>query len=175
MERELLLLGLLRHSAMHGYQLHEFIQQNMTSCVDLKKPTAYFLLDKMAKTGWITETETHEGNRPPRRVYQLTAAGEEVFQRLLRENLMTYDPARFAGDIGLTFLDALPPREAHRLLALRRGAMATEYEIVRALPPHPGTSQLVIEHRLRHLEAELAWLDEIMARLAQETEDDTNL
>lgn len=29
MERELVLLGLLRRTDMHGYQLHEFINQNI--------------------------------------------------------------------------------------------------------------------------------------------------
>ena len=41
-------------------------------CSDLKKPTAFFLLDKMAQNGWISWTEEQEGNRPPRRNYQIT-------------------------------------------------------------------------------------------------------
>lgn len=165
MERELLLLGLLRRADMHGYQLHEFINQNMGSCVDLKKPTAYFLLDKMAEKGWITQTEMQEGNRPPRRVYQVTAEGEAVFQRLLRQNLTEHHPARFTGDIGLTFLDVLPPQEACELLQVRRMALADELEGVRAIPVHAGSSQLVIEHRARHLQTELDWLDEVIDRL----------
>ena len=75
MERELLLLGFLRREQAHGYRLNEFIEREMTACTDIKKPTAYFLLDKMAKQGWITMRETREGNRPPRRVYRLTAKG----------------------------------------------------------------------------------------------------
>ncbi len=165
MDRELLLLGLLRREDMHGYQLHEFINQNMASCVELKKPTAYYLLDKMAESGWITETETQEGNRPPRRVYQLTTEGEAVFQRLLRENLSSHYPARFTGDIGLTFLDTLPPDEAKTLLMQRRAVLADEVVTAQAIPNHPGSSQLVIEHRLRHLQTELAWLDEVIERI----------
>ena len=165
MERELLLLGLLRRADMHGYQLHEFINQNMASCIDLKKPTAYFLLEKMAEKDWITQTEIQEGNRPPSRVYQVKAEGERVFQRLLRENLGQHQAARFTGDIGLTFLDALPPIEARDLLRVRRAALAEELETVRAIPVHSGSSQLVIEHRARHLQTELDWLDEVIGRL----------
>ena len=165
MERELLLLGLLRRTDMHGYQLHEFINQNMVSCIDLKKPTAYFLLEKMAEKGWITQTEMQEGNRPPRRVYQVTAQGERVFQQLLRENLSEHHAARFTGDIGLTFLDTLPPSEARDLLLVRRAALLDELENVRAIPVHSGSSQLVIEHRARHLQTELEWLDEVIERL----------
>lgn len=54
MERELLLLGLLQQQEMHGYQLHEFIDSYMQTCVDLKKSTAYYLLEKMAKDGFLS-------------------------------------------------------------------------------------------------------------------------
>ncbi|MCB9453179.1 MAG: helix-turn-helix transcriptional regulator [Anaerolineaceae bacterium] len=166
MERELLLLGLLRHNHMHGYELHEFINRDLASCTDLKKPTAYYLLDKMAAKGWITQTEEQEGSRPPRRVYQLTAEGEAAFQRLLRENLVAYHQARFAGDIGLAFVDALEPEEARTLLQRRRDTLAGELAATRHIPLHHGTLQLVIEHQIRHLKAELEWLDEVLGRLS---------
>ena len=121
MDRELLILGILRHQKMHGYQLAEFIDNNLAACTDLKKATAYFLLDKMFAAGWVAYEEDQEGKRPPRRVYQITPDGEAGFQRLLRENLATYKPAYFASDIGLGFLDALQPEEA--LILLRSGVL----------------------------------------------------
>lgn len=168
MERELLLLGLLRREDMHGYQLTEFINQNMTSCVDLKKPTAYYLLDKMAEAGWITQTEEQEGNRPPRHVYQITAEGEKAFQRLLRENLAAYHPVRFTNDIGLAFMDALSPDERLAHLGQRRAALAAELETARAIPSHGGSMQWVVEHLRYHLAAEISWLDEVIDRLYEE-------
>ena len=92
MERELLLLGLLRSQEMHGYQLHEAIDSHLGMGVQLTKPTAYRLLSNMAEDGWVTYREEQEGNRPPRRVYAITAQGEVAFQRLLRENLANYQP-----------------------------------------------------------------------------------
>lgn len=170
MERELLLLGLLRQAHMHGYQLHEFIERDLATCTDLKKPTAYFLLDKMTRLGWVAQREEREGNRPPRRIYQVTSAGEAQFQRLLRENLASHTITRFPGDAGLLFADALPPAEALELLGQRRVALEGDLAAGRAAPPHAGASQLIIEHRIVHLEAELRWLDEVMARLAQRLE-----
>ncbi len=76
MERELLLLGLLRGQEMHGYQLNEIISR-VNRYIELKKATVYFLLDKMDNSGWIKRTDEQEGNRPPRRVYHLTAEGED--------------------------------------------------------------------------------------------------
>ncbi len=166
MERELLLLGLLRRGDMHGYQLHEFIDRNLAFCTDLKKPTAYHLLSKMAARGWIMESDVEsEGNRPPRHIYQITEVGEAAFQKLIRNNLSAYHESYFAGDVGLAFLDALEPAEAVTLLADRRSALAAELSAVEATPVHGGSLQWVIEHQARHLAAELSWLDEIMMRL----------
>jgi DNA-binding PadR family transcriptional regulator len=165
MNRELLLLGLLRHENMHGYQLHEFINRNMSSCVDLKKPTAYYLLEKMADAGWINEIQEQEGNRPTRNVYQLTDEGEAAFQQLLRDNIATYHSPQFADDIGLAFLDTISAPEVLVLLNRRRAAILDALANTKSVPEHSGSSQLVIEHLSHHLESELQWLDKVISRI----------
>jgi DNA-binding PadR family transcriptional regulator len=164
MERELLLLGLLRREDMHGYQLHENFSGILASCTDLKKSTTYFLLDKMEKRGWVTVSLLQDSNRPARKVYQLTPEGEAAFVRLLRENLASYSPAIFGGDVGLAFMDALSPAEALSLLDERRRNLAEQVDIAQGIPIHGGSLQFMIEHRLRHLETELAWLDSVIER-----------
>jgi DNA-binding PadR family transcriptional regulator len=171
MDRELLLLGLLRQEGMHGYQLAEFIQKDLASCTSLKKSAAYYVLDRMEKDGWVTRSTEREGNRPERYVYSITPAGEAVFQRLLRENLATYQPPTFESDVGLAFLDALPRSEAHRLLIQRREAIAGRLAGTAEVPVHQGSQQLVIEHLRHHLATELAWLDGIVARLVMPEPD----
>lgn len=173
MERELLILGILRGQKMHGYQLAEFIDHNLAACTDLKKATAYFLLDKMFAAGWVTYEEDQEGKRPPRRVYQITAEGEAAFQRLLRENLASYAQAYFSSDIGLGFLDALQPEEALELLKQRRSILAEQYTVLEAAPLHPGSFQWILEHRTMHLKAELKWIDTILDRIGNLTVPNT--
>lgn len=161
MERELLLLGLLRGQEMHGYQLNEIINR-VNRYIGLKKATVYFLLDKMDDSGWITRTDEQEGHRPPRRVYHLTAEGEAIFQQLLRENLAQHHPTQFSGDIGLAFADALPPDELRMLLADRRAAVEAELAILRTTDHPVGSLRWIIEHQIRHLVTEMAWLDELI-------------
>ena len=161
MERELLLLGLLHSQDMHGYKLAEFVERDLAICTDLKKPTAYYVLDKMAQKGWVTSTETQEGNRPPRQVYGITPEGEQVFQNLLRESLASYNTTKFGDDIALAFAEGLPTDELLTLLNQKRAALLADLETMRATPPHPGFIQLVIDHRLFHLESELRWLDQL--------------
>jgi DNA-binding PadR family transcriptional regulator len=165
MENKLLLLGLLRRQEMHGYQLFEFIDRDLGYCTDLKKPTAYYLLNKMAQDGWIEEEMIQDGNRPPRRVYRMTPAGEAAYQQLLRKSLEGYSPITFKGDVGLAFIDDLNPDEARRLLELRRAALQVALENAQATPPHAGVTQWVIDHQIFHLQTELDWLGVVFARL----------
>ena len=165
MDRKLLLLGLLRRQEMHGYQLHEFIDQNLALCTDLKKPTAYYLLDKMAADGWLVTETDQEGNRPPRRIYRLTPEGEAAFQRLLRENLGQYWPVNFPGDIGLAFLDWLDVDEALTLLKQQKAELESRLVEIREVPVHQGSLHLALAHQTRHLQAELDWLAEVIENL----------
>ena len=111
MEKELLLLGILRRQDMYGYQLAEFIEHNLGTCTDLTKPMAYYLLDKMAQAGWITAEQTQPGKRPARRVYHLTGEGEATFQHLLRQSLASYTPQVFSGFLQqYRFIRARGPR-----------------------------------------------------------------
>jgi DNA-binding PadR family transcriptional regulator len=165
MERELLLLGLLRRQNMHGYELHEFIESYMQTCVDLKKPTAYYLLGKLAEAGYVDESSEHSGNRPPRKVYRITEAGEAHFQTLLRDNLAAYTPARFADLVGIAFLDEIGAGEAAMLLQARRQLLLAELARLQIVPTHPGSLQLLIAHQTLHLQSEINWLDSVLAGL----------
>ena len=165
MEKKLLLLGLLRRQEMHGYQLNEFINNNLGLCTDLKKPTAYYLLDQMSKNGWISAEAEQEGNRPPRKVYRLTQAGELAFQRLLRENLSAYTPVNFPGDIGLAFMDWLTPAERLPLLEMQKAQVQARLKAVSAIPAHTGSLALIFSHQTHHLQAELDWLEKIISDL----------
>ncbi len=173
MHRQLLLLGLLRREDMHGYQLNEYIERDLAFCADVKKPTAYYLLDRLAEEGHIAEVEEGQtpGGRPPRKTYRITPHGERAFLALLRENLRVYERPAFAGDIGVAFLDALPPGEALGLLGERRAAMQRQLDELREVPGHGGALRLVIEHHIIHLEAELAWLERVIEWLAGQTNE----
>lgn len=167
MDRQLLLLGLLRSQEMHGYQINEFIDRQMGFCVDLKRSTAYYLLDKLCREGYVSEEVERAGNRPERRVYRITGAGEAYFQRLLRHNLAAYAPPLYAVDIGVIFQQHLPPEEAARLLQVRRDAIVAHRAHLEALRASlPANHHLVVEHHLIHIDAELVWLERLLAAVA---------
>ena len=164
MDRELLLLGILRREAMHGYRLVEIVETELRACTDLKKPTAYFLLGKLARAGMVTRTRTREGKRPPKWVYRLTPKGEETFQALLRKNLGTFSAPKYPGSAGLAFVDVLPLEEVRLLLTQRIAALeayASQAEVLGNAAEHAG---LVVSHERAHLHAELVWLKDPLSK-----------
>lgn len=166
MDPKLLLLGLLRRQEMHGYLLFEYIGRVLSTCTDLKKPGAYYLLGRMARDGWIEEHLEQAGNRPPRKVYRLTPIGEAVFQQQARAALAGYSPPESSFDAGLAFADALPPDEAYSLLQQRRTAIAAALESVQAAPMHPGSLGRLIERQVKLLNADLDWTDAYLEHLS---------
>ena len=164
-ERELLLLGLLRKREMHGYQLSEFMETHLALFFDIKKATAYSLLGKMEKKGWVTSRKEQEGKRPPRRVFAITPEGEALFQELLRGALPEYRRPAFPGNVPMLFMDALPPEELHDLLDLRRDAIR---ERMVALETHlDHVAHPLFDHQLLVLRAEQKWVEDLLEGLGK--------
>ena len=168
-ERELLLLGLLMVQSQHGYQINEFIERNLGHMIDMKKPTAYALLERLCQTGYVQTHTEQEGKRPPRKVYTITPDGERAFLDRLRANLAQAERMTFAGDVGLLFLDHLPRKEVVALLHLRLGTLNEQIEAHASVPRHEhglGVG-LALEHVLLLERAERDWLTWVIQRLEE--------
>jgi DNA-binding PadR family transcriptional regulator len=166
-ERSLLLLGLLKAQSQHGYQLNEFIEKNLSRVTDMKKATAYAVLDRLKAAGLIAETVEQEGNRPPRKVYAITDDGEAEFERLLVETLSAADRLVLAGDIGLMFLDHLPREQALACLQARLTTLEQRLAAQAQTPQHGhGIGvDLAVEHVQVLLTADRDWLRGVVERL----------
>ena len=159
-DRELLLLGLLRKREMHGYQLSEFMENHLAMFFDIKKATAYNLLGKMEKKGWVTSREEQAGKRPPRRVFAITPEGEAVFQDLLRRALPEYRRAAFPGNVPILFMDALPAEELEDLLDQRMDAIRERIVALKTHLDHVGHP--LFDHQMLILKAELTWVEDLL-------------
>ena len=71
------LLLLLHYGPAHGYTLLE--QLGKFGLGDLNSSAIYRMLRDMEEKGWVTSTwDEEQAQGPPRRVYNLTALGDEV-------------------------------------------------------------------------------------------------
>ncbi len=170
MDHTLLLLGLIKLQAMHGYQLSDLLERRLKYLTDLKKPTLYHLLAKLEVAGLIVPRVSRQGNRPERHTYRLTPAGEREFRQRLQRNLQDAPATYFDDDIGLLFLSEISVAEARACLAQKRAGVAKRLaEIERAVAAHqPGTpAYYTLRHHQLHLQTERAWLDELLAQLGR--------
>ena len=169
MSTRLVILGLLRDKPLYGYELKHIIEDHMGDWTNIAFGSIYFALKQLAEEGLVAQVgEEREGNRPSRRIYEVTERGRKEFLVLL-ENLwasMTRD--YYPLDIGLFFLRELPAEKRFPLIRER----ITEYEkslkyleaheSVTVENPHvPPEAAAIFSHSRHHIKAELAWLREV--------------
>ncbi|MGN1401969.1 MAG: PadR family transcriptional regulator [Bacillus sp. (in: firmicutes)] len=167
-QRSLILLGLLMTQSQHGYQINEFIENNLCMITNMKKPTAYATLDKLSKNGFIDVRNDRAGNRPPRKVYSINDKGRKYFLELLRSNLSSAEVVHYEGDIGIMFMDYLPAEDIITALTER---LKQNEKILASLieTPHHGTREtvnLAVQHRKTMLKAEIAFLKDTLDKLS---------
>lgn len=170
-DRKLLLLGLLRIQAMHGYQLNQFLDEHLDFIASLKPSTAYYSLERMAEEGLVQTHAEQPGRRPARQIYDITAAGETLYQELLRGNLARYDVGESGDDIGIGFLVDLPRVEAEACLAQKRAILQGKIEQFEEMAGRLALSDathLTVRRTLHRLRADEVWLDEVAGWLGQE-------
>jgi DNA-binding PadR family transcriptional regulator len=165
MNRQLLLLGVLLDGKMHGYKLNEYVEHTMGFYTDLKKPTVYYVLEKLEKDGYVQQKTERQGKRPERRVYQITHEGRTYFLDLLRQHLSGHEQTYYSDDIGIAFLDQLSKGEVRQLLAQKQEKILALLQQFREVPDHRGNWRYVIGHNITHLEADVAWLNSIIDEL----------
>lgn len=165
MEKILFLLGLIRNAEMYGYHLIDLAESHFDLIVSITKPSAYRLLDKMTADGWIMYREEKVGNRPARKIYSITPAGEETFCNLLRQSLAEYRPTEYASPVNLAFLSALPSEEVLRLLEVRRSQVQMLLQKLNESEKDQHGFLLVFKHQRRHFEAELSLTEEVIAHV----------
>lgn len=102
--QDLILLGLLRESPKHGYELKHIVNERMQHIASITSGTVYYTLKKLERKGYINRKREREGERPERNVFSLTKDGEEYFYKLLRKCLFIKERNLSSFDIALYFM-----------------------------------------------------------------------
>ena len=168
MLKELTLLGLLRNQKLHGYGLAEYLDNHRTGEAAIGKSNAYRLLHKLEANGLIRSVTERDGKRPERQVFHVTAAGEAYFQEGILCELGERMSSDFPGLVALNYIHEVDAAAASAQLELRRGKVAARHERLRDMPEKVRHLHPAQDLELRHVEAELAWIDETLVRLVAE-------
>lgn len=167
-QRSLILLGLLMSQSQHGYQINEFIEENLSTVTDMKKPTAYATLDRLSKKGYIDIRTEQEGNRPLRKVYSINESGKDYFYNLLLTNLSSVENVNYQGDVGLMFLDFLPIEKTIQALKKRLDKSKELLETFYKTPVHNIRTgvNIAVEHKITMLKAEITFIEKVINQLS---------
>lgn len=169
-EQELILLGLLKESPKHGYEIKKQIKEilSLFAGVDLK--SIYYPLHMLEKNGLVVKRINRQGKRPERFVYELTVKGENRFKELLSESFLNFKRPQFSLDLSLYFLHYLNPditkrRLRARMVVLDNLAKSLTQMVNSAKKKNPPALVHILEHNLQMVETESKFLSSLIETL----------
>ncbi|MFI0213185.1 PadR family transcriptional regulator [Streptomyces lydicus] len=159
------LLGLLESGPRHGYDLKRAFDEHFGHDRPLHYGQVYSTMSRLLKNGLVEVDAVEAGAGPERKRYAITDAGvTDVAQWLARaEKPEPYLQSTLYTKVVLALMTS---RDAAELLDTQR----TEHlRLMRGLTERKRTGdladQLICDHALFHLEADLRWLELTAARL----------
>jgi DNA-binding PadR family transcriptional regulator len=120
---DLLILGLLSHRNLSGYDIYKFIEgkaDRSGSLLRINKTTVYNTLSRMTDEGHVRITEqVQDSNRPVKSIYTLTDKGKTYLRKLLMNNL-SVPPILFINFyLDLTCYNVLTKEEIKKALTIK--------------------------------------------------------
>jgi PadR family transcriptional regulator, regulatory protein AphA len=161
------LLGFLRQQPQHGYAMYRQLLDPAGLGPPgwrLKRSQLYALLNRLEETGYVTATPEPQEGRPPRKVFQLTRAGEAAFVEWVESPVARGASLRLEFLVKLYFARREGAEVAASLLAAQRRlcrAWLANEQAQAEEERQNGRTYGFLVHRFRQgqIEAMLAWLD----------------
>ncbi|MDD4980259.1 MAG: PadR family transcriptional regulator [Candidatus Omnitrophica bacterium] len=162
-EQELILLGLLKESPKHGYEIKKKIKEIFSLFAGVNLKSIYYPLRILEKKKLVTKRITRPGRHPQRLVYTLTPQGEARFKELLNRSLLNFKRPQFSLDLSLYFLNYMKPDIVKnglraRTRVLRRLSRSLKQMVSVLKKKGSAPSARILEHNLQMVETESKFL-----------------
>ncbi len=167
-------LGLLVPGPNYGYELYHEVTQNFGAVCEVGRSRFYAALAALHDRGYLDLSTEPQEDRPPRKMYRLTDAGREVFNRWLAEPVMPPRLIRVVLLVKLRFFDLLGLPGLGQLIDAQiascreRRAREDAREVAAADRPDHVFYELVVEFRRKQLDFIIDWLHTCRSRLLKE-------
>lgn len=162
---ELALLGFLRRQPQHGYGIHQQLSDpaGLGPVWHLKLSQLYALLHKLETAGFAASTLEPQENRPARKLFHLTPAGEEVFVAWVERAVENGRSLRLEFLVKLYFARQEGAETVARLLAAQQVRCQEWLDTEASLAADEGENgrvygRLVHQFRQGQIEAMIHWL-----------------
>jgi len=127
-------LGMVRLGARSGYEIKQLVENSIRFFWTISQAQIYPSLQLLEQAGFVTGRADPQGRRP-RRVFDITAAGEAALRDwLTRDEPMPFE-LRDTGLLKVFFADALDREQALALLREVRQRSAERVRTLRAIEP----------------------------------------
>jgi DNA-binding PadR family transcriptional regulator len=158
-------LGLLETRPRHGYDLKRAYDEQFGRDRPLAFGQVYATLSRLLKNGMVVVDGVEPGDGPERKRYAITPDGVTDVERWLgsAERPELYLQNTLYAKVVLALLTG---RSAAAILDTQRAAhLETMRELTRRKAAGDLAEQLICDHALFHLEADLRWLELTASRL----------
>ncbi|MFG2328739.1 PadR family transcriptional regulator [Streptomyces sp. NPDC048604] len=165
------LLGLLESGPRHGYDLKRAFDERFGHDRPLHYGQVYSTMSRLLKNGLVEVDAIESGEGPERKRYAITAAGITDVESWLSQ---PEKPEPYLQSVLYTkvVLALLTGRGAAELLDVQRAEhLRLMRELTRRKQDGDLADQLICDHALFHLEADLRWLELTAARLDRLAEE----
>jgi DNA-binding PadR family transcriptional regulator len=168
------LLGFVRRQPLHGYEIAQRLQatEALGLAWDWKQSQIYAELGRLEQEGYLSSAVVAQGTRPPRKVFQLTAAGAAAFAEWIASPVPHGRDFQLEFPVKLYFAQQEGDAVARALLARQQEAcrswLAELHAVDRPGGGEPSYDRLVQQFRLSQIETILAWLTTCATQLGGE-------
>jgi len=126
-------LGLVSIRPMAGYDLVAYAERSIGNFFPLTRSHIYAELEHLGQLGLLEATETAQRDAPTKRVYQITLAGSNEFQRWLDDTALTEERSRNLFLVRIFFGDRTSRERLAALLDEYEAAARTRIDLLAAL------------------------------------------
>lgn len=171
------ILGLLAWRPSSGYELGSRALRSISHFWPLTRTHIYGELAKLESLGYVTSAEVEQHGAPDKRVYTATDEGRRVLDDWLNDPDPGFSRPRHPLLVKLYFAERADPARVREMVARYRADVEARRSQFQALATEPHTSpryaytQMTAAFGLRRMEADLAWLDDVEAALAESDGD----
>lgn len=169
---ELAVLGLLHERPLHGYELYRRYSSptGLSVVWKVKRSRFYAILARLGKLGLVEMEILEQVDRPPRKVFRLTAKGLDAFRAWMTRPVSDSRAFRVEFPAKLLFCARVDPGAARRLVADQKAECRKWLLLRRCEAGDRGFDALVCRFRAGQLRAMEEWLSDCQAYLDQEPE-----
>lgn len=173
-----LILGLLSHSALSGYDIHKAFQSGVNLFWSSDQSQIYRALYKMEAAGWVTSETVQQTDSPNKKIYHVTDDGRTELKSWLGTPFEGDAPPRLAWLGQLFFGGQLSTEKITEVfntyLAGLRARLATMEALQDSLKPLqesgnlPRESQfqlLTLDYGIQRHQFEIRWIEDMLQRI----------